>query len=125
MKNNFTIIVIVLFIILSAVFYWLKTTAPEYNYTALMVGNGLMAGLSLVTWQMVKKQIDQRPAAFVRGVYGATLLKLMVCLSCFLLYVLLNRQTVHKPSLFVLMGIYVVYTATETVFLSKLARRAK
>jgi len=125
MKHSFTITVLVLFLVLTGIFYYLKTAAPQFNHTLLMVANGLMAGLTLVSWQIVRKQLAERPQAFVRGVYGATLLKLMICIGSILFYVLLNRKNIHKPSLFVLFGIYAVYTTVETIMLSKLARQVK
>jgi len=70
----------------------------------------------------VNKQVDSRPQAFVRGVYSASFLKLMVCMVSILVYVLLNRTHIHKPSVFVLFGIYAVYTVVETWVLSKRVR---
>ncbi len=90
-----------------------------------MVGNSIMAILSILTFFIVKKQMNEKPEAFVRGVYGATFLKLMVCMAAILLYVLFDRKNIHKPSLFILFGIYAVYTTMETLLLMKLAKQAK
>ena len=125
MKNRFTLVTLVLFLALTGVFYWLNGIDKSYSFSLLMTGNGIMAVLSLLTFYMVRKTMNDRPEAFVRGVYGATFLKLMVCMASILLYALLNRETLHKPSLFILFGIYAVYTAFESWFLSKMARSAK
>jgi Na+/H+ antiporter NhaA len=55
-------------------------------------------------------------------VYSASFLKLMVCMIAILVYVLLNRAHLHKASVFILFGIYALYTIVETWILSKLAR---
>ena len=122
MRTGFIITTVVIFIVLSAVFYALKTYAPDYNFITLESGNLIMAVLSLSTYLIIEKQKAGRPQAFVRGVSGASFLKLMVCMVSILVYVLLNRAHIHKPSVFVLFGIYAVYTIIETLALSKLVR---
>ena len=111
-----------LMINLYAPFLLLKTFLPSIDLLALETGNGIMALLSLVTYGLVKKQMEGRPEAFVRGVYSSSFLKLMVCMISILVYVLLNRSHIHKPSVFMLFGIYAVYTIMETWLLSKLVR---
>jgi len=123
--KRYLVTIVVIFIALSGVFYYIQTTQPEYRFGLLMGGNVIMALLSVFTYSIVKQQMNARPEAFVRGVYGATFLKLMVCMASILVYVVLNRKNIHKPSLFILFGIYAVYTAVEAWLLSKLARQAK
>jgi hypothetical protein len=125
MKKQFTLIIIVIFVLLTAVFYGINKAVPEYKFSVLMTGNVVMAVLSLVSYFLVVKQMNERPEAFVRGVYAGTFLKLLVCMAAILLYVMLNKPNIHKPSLFVLFGIYAVYTIAETWLLSKIAREAK
>ncbi len=125
MKNRALLYIMICFILLQAVFYLLHQSYPDYSLPTLSVGNGIMAGLCLITFYMVKKQTDRRPEAFVRAVYGATLLKLMVCLTAILVFVLLNRSNLHKPTLFILFGIYAVYTGMETGLLSRQVRKTK
>ena len=122
MKNKFIIAIVLTFVLLSALFYVLKMNMPEYKFIALESGNAIMALLSLSTFFIVEKQKRSNPHAFVRSVSGASFLKLMVCMVSILVYVLLNRAHIHKPSVFVLFGIYIVYTAIETIALSKLVR---
>jgi len=125
MSKNFLIATFIIFLVLSAVFYSMQTFAPAFRFGVLMTGNAMMALLSVITYFIVKRTIGERPEAFVRGVYGATFLKLMVCMASILLYAMLNRKNIHKPSLFVLFGIYAVYTAVETWLLSRMARETK
>jgi len=125
MTKSFLIATIVIFFVLSAVFYSMKTFAPEFRFNVLMTGNVMMAVLSILTYFIVRKTVSERPEAFVRGVYGATFLKLMVCIVSIVLYAILNKKNIHKPSLFVLFGIYAVYTAVETWLLGKMARDTK
>lgn len=119
MKKQLIISIVTIFLLLSAIFFAMKTYAPEFHFVALEGGNVIMAALSLITFLMVTRQVDNRPHAFVRGVYSASFLKLMVCMISILVYVLLNRAKIHKPTVFVLFGIYVVYTIMETLILSR------
>ena len=125
MKNNFIIIILGIFLLLSGIFYALKIYVPEFSYSVLMTGNTVMAVLCIVSYILVTKQIGGRPDAFVRGVYASSFLKLFVCMISILVYAMVNKPHVHKPSIFVLLGIYAVYSATETIILSKMARRVK
>ncbi len=125
MRKYVLLSILTIFIIISLVLYGIKVYAPEYRFSVVMTGNAIMAGLSILTYIIVTKQMNERPEAFVRGVYGATFLKLMVCMASILLYVMLNRKNIHKPSLFMLFGIYAVYTGIETWLLSKLAKGPK
>lgn len=122
MKKQFPIVIVIIFVLLTVLFFAMRSFAPAYHFVALETANGLMALLSLSSYFIVRKQIDSRPQAFVRGVYSASFLKLMVCMVAILVYVLLNRARIHKPSVYILFGIYALYTIVETWILSKLAR---
>jgi len=125
MKKSFIGASIVIFIILSVIFYLLKTYAPSYRFNVLMGANAIILLLSVISFFIVGKSISERPEAFVRGVYGATFFKLMVCMASIMIYALLNKKDIHKPTLFILFGIYAVYTAVETLLLSRQARKVK
>ncbi len=127
MRKLFVVSLLVVFVLLSIVIFMLCRVAPGYLFPVLEGGNLIMLALSLAAWFLVEAQTGKgkTPSAFIRGVSGASFLKLMVCMVAILIYVALNRDTIHKPSIFVLMGIYAVYTTVETIMLSKLARIAK
>lgn len=122
MKKQVVISVIAIFVVLTALFMYMKQSLPQYQFAVLETANGIMAALSLITYMLIDRQIDGRPNAFVRSVYSASFLKLMVCMISILVYVLLNRATIHKPTVFVMFGIYALYTITETWLLSKIVR---
>jgi hypothetical protein len=122
MSRQFIITILSIFFLLSLVFFGLRVKAPAFDFAALETGNVIMALLALITFTMVRNKLDGTPGAFVRGVSGASFLKLMVCMVSILVYILLNRATIHKPSVFILFGIYVVYTVVETWLLSKIVK---
>jgi hypothetical protein len=122
MKIPYVLVTLTIFTVLSAVFFALQMYAPDFRFVPLEMGNAIMAGLSLLSWLLVKKQMNGRPQAFVRGVYSASFMKLMVCMVAMLVFVLLNRTHIHRPTVFVLFGIYIIYTVMETWLLSKIVR---
>ncbi len=123
MKKYYIPMMMLVFVALSAIFFGMRTYVPEFNFPLLMTGNIIMFGLSVLSFFMVMNQLKRHPAAFVRGVYGASFLKLFVCIVGIITYAILKKPDIHKPSLFVLLGIYAVYSAVETVVLSGLARK--
>ena len=125
MKKTFLISIIGLFIVLSIGLYFLCTSIPEFKYPALEIANSIMLVLGLLAYTMINKPKGATTGAFVRGVTGVSFLRLMVSMVAILGYVMVNKEHIHKPTVFTLMGIYAVYTAIETVLLSKLAREQK
>lgn len=123
MNNRLPVIFIAISVAISLMLYVLHQSRPEFDFTALMVANGIMLVLSLLAWGMLRRNVGERAQVFVRGVYGATMLRLFVCLIGILSYALMKRPAVHKPSLFVMFGIYAVYTVVETMAFSRQARR--
>lgn len=122
MNKRFITSITLVFAVLSGIFFYMKTALPNYRFNVLMGANILMAVLSLVSFFLVTRELKNKPQAFVRGVYSGTFLKLLVCMASVLLYVQLNKPDIHKPTLFVLFGVYAVYSIVETALLSKLAR---
>lgn len=85
--TKFIIVTVIIFVVLTAVFYAMRAYAPDFHFVALETGNVIMALLSLSSYFIVKKQLNDNPQAFVRGVYSASFLKLMVCMVSILVYV--------------------------------------
>lgn len=125
MKQLFTISILVIFIVVSIVLFIVYKADPAYRYEILETGNVIMLALSFSTYALIRKQEGKNGSAFVRGVSGSSLLKLMVCMIGIVVYAVVNHNNIHKPSIFVLMGIYAVYSATETILLSRMARAMK
>ncbi len=125
MKRRFVLIQLVIFAVLTGLFLGLHAMQPAFDTLALHTANTLMLVLSISAHKLVNRKIAGRPQAFVQGVYSASLLRLMVCMVAMLAYVMLNRHNIHKPTVFVLFGVYAVYSAAETILLSKTARTSR
>ncbi len=97
---------------------------PAYDRLALLIANLIMCGLSISAWAMLRQKAGAQHYAFARGVQGATMMRLLVCAGGILTYALIKRPDVHKPTLFAMFGIYVVYMAVETIAFSRQARKS-
>ena len=125
MNARLPIIFILVCAAISALLFAVVREHPQFDLTGLLIANGLMLVLSLAGWVMLRRNVGERPQVFVRGVYGATMLRLFVCLVGILSYAMIKKPNVHKPTLFVMFGIYAVYTIIETVAFSRQARKMK
>src|ERR1051325_6298061 len=122
MNRIFIGIISALFVVVGLSAFGLHSAYPAFDLKALIGGDALMALLCLLVYFLVIRQLGGRPQAFVRGVMAATFIKLLVCMGALLAYALLNRSTIHKPTLYMLFGIYIVFTIVETWILSKMAK---
>jgi hypothetical protein len=125
MNKRFTGTLLLVLLLISAASFTLWRSDPRFSFPVLMVANGLMFLLSLITFSMVQKTFRERPQAFVRGILSGTLIRLFACVFAVLIYALLNRQHLYKPELFVLLGIYALYSIVENTVLSRMAKGTK
>lgn len=122
MRRTFVVAMVIIFVVLGIVFLAMSVYAPQFQTTALHVANAVMLCVSLGAYVLINRKIAERPQAFVQGVLSASFMKLMLCMCAMLAYVLLNKDKIHKPTIFVLLGVYAAYSATETILISKIAR---
>ena len=125
MKNSLPLILVALCGIIIAGLKMFWRGHPEYDLRALIAADVIMCLLSLAAWAMLRKNVSARPQAFVRGVYAATMLRLFACMAGILTYAVINRGHLHKPTLFLMFGIYLLYTIIETIYSSRNAKKVR
>lgn len=126
MSKRFPVVIAILVVLVGVTIVMLGSFDPKFHVNALHIANIIMAVLSFAAYSLLNKPTAEgKPHAFVRGVYSASLLRMMVCMVGVLVYVVMNRNGIHKQSVFAMFGIYAVYSATETILLSKTARTTK
>ncbi len=124
MRNTYLLALLALSALLFTIIYVLSTAYPQYDINAIYCANALLTLLSVSSYFLMRKKLNaERAQVFVNGVYGTTLLRLMVSLAAILLYLVLNKGHLHKPSIFVMLGLYLVYTVYETFYFSKISKR--
>lgn len=123
MNRKFLLILLLTFLILTGVSYFLQSAYPDFPLPVLLVGNTAIGLITMVSYLLAAAKMQARPQAFVGGVTGASLLKMVVLIGLVLVYVLGFKAYYHKGAVFVLLAFYAVYAGVETVFLSRLAKQ--
>ncbi len=126
MSDRFFIKLIGLFGIINLILLAFKSRLMDINahFYVLMIGNLVLALVSVLSSRSSIKSLQStNHNAFIRAVYGATLSKLMICIIGILAYVLAYKPNISKPTVFILLGTYLIYTLFEAVSMSKLVRQ--
>lgn len=126
MFQKFIVSTVIVCVLLATLVYYLYSQTPAYAIVALTTGNIVLAIISISSFAIVQNGIkSNNPQAFVRAKMSATMLKFFLCIAMLLAYIFANNRQVHKPSLFLFIGMYAVYSVLEAVPLSKMARQKK
>ncbi len=127
-KNNRRAIIpiIVVFIIVNAFLISGKTLLARWEADGdiIIVGNMILFVITLLSFLLGKKGLNSsNPHSFVRSVYTSMLLKLFGCAIAAFIYIATSKDNVNKPALFILMGLYLVYSFIEVSVLTKMLRQ--
>lgn len=124
MQHKFGLIIVMVCLILSGLIYYVYTQNASYDMPSLIIGNISLALVSLLSFNIIKRGIRSGDAnAFVRSKMTGTLLKFFICIAILMIYIFAHDRKVDKPTLFIFLGMYVVYSAIEAIPLSKMARK--
>lgn len=127
MKNkNVFLPVILTFIFLNAFFILFKKLFENngFDRDMLIISNAILFAVSAAAFYLQKRGLKAtNPHAFVRSVYLSMIIKLVICMAGIIVYISYVGNNVNKPSLFLSMGLYFVYTAIEVMALMKAARK--
>lgn len=123
--QKFISIVIGVAFVLGVVTIFLCNNNSVYDQTALMVANGVLAVLSMLTYMLMNNAIRTGDAnAFVRTKTSTTMIKIFGVVMGVLGYVFLNKgQEGIKFNVFMILGFYFIYTIVESIVLSKVAKK--
>jgi len=123
--NRFIFILIGAFAAVAAAVWALTQSRPGFDATLLTATNAGLAVVTALSYLMVQRSLKGRPAGFVGGVYAGTMLKLLLLGGGLAVYFVFLKAPVHKPSIAVVFGMYLVYTIIEKTALQSLARRPR
>lgn len=126
MKQKFYLILAITTIILLVVEYFLSAEGSLFTRSITQYGTLVLAFIAFLSFFFTEKSIShENPNRFVRGVMLATIIKFFLCIIGVAALLLTLRKNLHKPDLFLLMFVYLIYAAIESVIMSKLARVKK
>ena len=107
--------------------FWLSSDGMAFvTRTVFLAGILFMAIISLFTFFFSARFVNaENPNRFVRGIMGGTFLKFFLCIIAALVWLLKSGKHLHKPDLFALMGVYLLYAILESYMLSTATRSSK
>ena len=123
MKHKFYIILVVITSILLGVEYLMSSKEGLFTGSVVQIGTLILAVIAFLSFYFTEKSIShENPNKFVRGVMLATLIKLFLCIIGVGVLLVTLRKDLHKPDLFLLMFVYMIFSSVEAVIMSKLSR---
>ncbi len=126
MKNNAYLVFGLTTLVLLLIEYFLS--APDGYFTRLIVlaGTAVVGAISFLSYFISARSVNSdNPNKFVRGVMGGTFLKFFLCIVAVAILLFTTQKKLHKPDLFLLMFVYLIYTVVETGLLFSLSRQKK
>jgi uncharacterized membrane protein YjgN (DUF898 family) len=123
MKKTIRPILLVFIIVNALLIVFRKAiTSKGVDADVCIVGNLLMCAVTILSIFMIQKNLkSDNPHAFVRGVNGSVLMKLMICAGVAFVYIFaVGSNNVNAPALFAFMGFYIIYTFLEVRILTAL-----
>lgn len=123
MKNKFYLIFIAVVFLVLATLFFLSDAEGFFTRYIVMGGTLILAAITLLSYRISSNSADdQNPNKFVRGVMGATFLKFMLCIVAVGILLLSTKKQLHKPDLYVMMFVYIIFSVVETLYLAKFSR---
>jgi len=129
MQHKFALSIVMICLILSGIVYYLFSQYPlQFELPSLLIGNVALAIVSLLSFNIIKRGIQSGNAnVLVRAKMTGTLLRFFICIGILMIYIFVKKRDVSnpvvKPTIFVFLGMYLIYAAIEAVTLSRLARK--
>lgn len=111
--------------ILAAAIYMLYQQDNSYHILDLNIGNLLLAVMSAISFRTITSALASKDTQrLMRAKMVSLMMKFFIGIIALLGYLFYHHRVIeNKGNLFVLLGLYVVYTALETGFLSTKARK--
>ncbi len=82
------------------------------DWEMILYSNIILLAINLLAYILVRVSMRKKnPNVFVRSVMGAVFLKMVIVIALIVSYVTITKGNFHKPSLLIVMGLYLLYLA--------------
>jgi hypothetical protein len=123
MKHKFYILLVIITAVLVGIEYLMSSKDGLFTRSVVQIGTMILAIIAFLSFYFTEKSIThENPNKFVRGVMLATIIKLFLCIIGVGILLVTLRKDLHKPDLFLLMFVYMIYSTVEAVIMSSLSR---
>ncbi len=119
---------VILFIVLNALFIGGKSWLAKYGMSqdVLIIGNAILFVVTIASLYFhVKGFLHKNIQVFFRSVYGALMIKMLVCAAAVIIYAMVAKPNINKPALYVCMALYFVYSFLEVRMVFRLLKQKK
>jgi len=118
---------IVIFFLLNLLILILRLwMGPSPIYAAILLGNLVLFAATIVSFNLYRKSLlNNNVQVFLRLIYSGMFLKMIICISAALAYILIVRNAVSKIAVFGCFGLYFIYTFAEVKILMRLNKHQK
>ena len=119
---------VILFIVLNALFIGCKSWLAKYGMSqdVLIIGNAILFVVTIASLYFhVKGFLHKNIQVFFRSVYGALMIKMLVCAAAVIIYAMVAKPNINKPALYVCMALYFVYSFLEVRMVFRLLKQKK
>jgi hypothetical protein len=103
---------------------WLNKYGLSFN--VLMGGNLILFIVTVISLYFhIKGFMHKNIQVFFRSVYGALMIKMLICAAAVIIYALAVKPNLNKPALFICMALYFVYSFMEVRMVFRLLKQKK
>jgi hypothetical protein len=125
-KNKPVFPLIMLFLIVNAFLLTMPAFFEKHNIDrdVLIIANTLLFVTNFAAFFLQRKALQNKnPNVFVRSMMGSMMIKMLVLLGAFLIYVIAFGKTVNKPAIYISLFLYLLYLAVEVMMVMKLNKQ--
>lgn len=125
-KNKQIFPLVFLFIIVNTFLLTMPAFFEQHGIDreVLIIANSLLFLTNFVAFFLQRRALQNKnPNVFVRSMMGSMMIKMVILLGAFLVYVILFGKTVNKPAIYISLGLYVLYLAVEVMIVMKLNKQ--
>jgi beta-lactamase regulating signal transducer with metallopeptidase domain len=99
---------------------------PSPAYIVILLGNLILFIATLLSFNLYRKSLlNNNVQVFLRLIYSGLFLKMIICITAALVYILIVRNAVSKIAVFGCFGFYFIYTFAEVKILMRLNKHQK
>lgn len=103
---------------------WLNKYGLSFN--VLMGGNLILFIVTITSLYFhVKGFLHKNIQVFFRSVYGALMIKMLICAAAVIVYAMIAKPNINKPALYICMALYFVYSFMEVRMVFRLLKQKK
>ena len=118
----------VIFLITNAIMLTARTTITSWNIDpdVVIFSNLILFAATCISFYFYSRALrNNNVQVFLRMIYGAMFLKMMICLIAAFIYISTAGKSVSKGAIFASMFLYFLYAFVEIAILMKLSKQQK